>query len=131
MLFLKAGVMIFCLCILAMAGRSQTNSLTEWVDPDTGHRVVQLSTEPGSESIYFNLNPFTPDGKRMVITTSNGIAMVNLETRAVDKIVEGRVHIIMVGHKTGKIYFGQIKVENGETNRLVCSVDPSSRTASR
>ncbi len=89
--------------IFATTVRAQTDLPTEWIDADTGHRVVQLSTEPGSESLYFNLNPFTPDGKSMVITTSNGIALVNLETRAVEKIVEGRVHIIMVGHKTGKI----------------------------
>jgi len=113
--------------VVAAKAQAQTNSLTGWIDPDTGHRVVQLSTEPGSESIYFNLNPFTPDGKKMVITTRTGIATVNLETRAVEKIVEGRVHIIMVGHKTGKIYFGQIKIENGETNRLVCAVDPGTK----
>jgi oligogalacturonide lyase len=106
---------------------ADASSPTEWVDADTGHRVVQLSTEPGSESLYFNLNPFTPDGKRMVITTSNGIAMVNLETRAVEKLIEGRVHIIMVGHKTGKIFFGQVRIENGVTNRFVCSLDPNTK----
>ena len=25
----------------------------EWIDPDTGHRVVRLSDEPGSQSMYF------------------------------------------------------------------------------
>jgi oligogalacturonide lyase len=114
--------------VLSSAGATASSAPTEWIDPDTGHRVIQLSTEPGSESLYFNLNPFTPDGKRMVITTSNGIAMVNLETRAVEKLLEGRVHIIMVGHKTGKIYFGQIKIENGVTNRLVCALDPNTKT---
>src|SRR5215469_3980767 len=110
--------------LFAVTVLAQTNGATEWIDPDTGHRVVQLSTEPGSESIYFNLNPFTPDGKKMVITTPKGIAMVNLTTREVEKIVEGRVHIIMVGHKTGRIYFGEIQVANGETNHVICSVDP-------
>ena len=36
----------------------------EWFDPGTGHRIVRLSDEPGSESFYFNVNPFTPDGKK-------------------------------------------------------------------
>ena len=31
-----------------------------WVDPDTGHRVVRLTDEPGSASLYFNL--FCGDG---------------------------------------------------------------------
>ena len=107
--------------------RAQTNSPVDWIDADTGHRVVQLSTEPGSESLYFNLNPFTPDGKSMVITTSNGISLVNLETRAVEKIVEGRTHIIMVGRKTGQIYYGARKVENGVTNQWVCALDPRTK----
>ena len=27
----------------------QRQTAREWIDPDTDHRVVQLSTEPGSE----------------------------------------------------------------------------------
>jgi oligogalacturonide lyase len=107
--------------------RAQTNAPTEWIDPDTGHRVVQLSMEPGSESLYFNLNPFTPDGKSMVLTTTNGISLVNLETRAVEKIVEGRTHIIMVGRKTGQIYYTTRKIENGMTNQWVCALDPKTK----
>jgi oligogalacturonide lyase len=106
---------------------AQTSPPVEWIDTDTGHRVVQLSTEPGSESLYFNLNPFTPDGKSMVITTSNGIALVNLETHAVEKITEGRTHIIMAGRKTGQIYYVTGKVENGATNRWVCAIDPQTK----
>jgi hypothetical protein len=93
-------------CALALGARADTatNQPVEWIDSDTGHRVVQLSREPGSESLYFNLNPFTPDGRRMVITTPNGISMVNLQTHAIEKIVEGRAHVIMVGRKTEWIY---------------------------
>lgn len=130
-IFLRRSVTIATLFLgsvfLAAAARGQTNSPTEWIDPDTGHRVVQLSREPGSESIYFNLNPFSPDGKKMVITTPSGIAMINLETREIETIVSGRVHLIMAGHKTGKIYFSEARVENGETKRLICSVDPATK----
>ena len=114
------ALILLVVCAFATRIHAQTNPPTEWTDPDTGHRVVQLSREPGSESLYFNLNPFTPDGKKMVITTPNGIVLVNLETHAVEKIVEGRVHVIMVGHKTGIIYFGT-------TNRLVCAIDPKTK----
>lgn len=109
-------------CILA-----QENSPKEWIDPDTGHRVVQLSEEPGSESLYFNLNPFTPDGKRMVISSPTGISLINLETHAVEKIASGRLHIIMVGHKTGQIYYVTTKTEDGKPTRVVCSVDPNTK----
>lgn len=106
-------------CAFALQARAEvtTNSPTEWIDPDTGHRVIQLSREPGSESLYFNLNPFTPDGRKMVITTPDGIAMIDLQTREVENIVAGRAHVIMVGRKTGQIYYGT-------TNRTVFAVDP-------
>src|SRR5579864_5269067 len=106
-------------------------SRTEWIDPDTGHRVVQLSTEPGSESLYFNLNPFTPDGKSMVITTSNGISLVNLQTRVVEKLVEGRVHIIQAGRKTGRIYYVRREIVDGVTNQWVCSFDPNTKATNQ
>jgi len=106
---------------------AQTNPPTEWIDADTGHRVVQLSTEPGSESLYFNLNPFTPDGQKMVITSPGGLSLINLQTHAVEKIISGRLHIIMAGHKTGQIYYVGTKVENGATNRWVCSIDPNTK----
>lgn len=121
------AALLFAAVMLALSARAQTHPPTEWIDPDTGHRVVQLSTEPGSESIYFNLNPFTPDGKRMVITTSNGIAMVDLTTHAVEQLVTGRVHVIMVGRKTGAIYYGETRIANGQTNRLVCAIDPNTK----
>jgi oligogalacturonide lyase len=110
-------------CALALCARAveATNPPpTEWIDPDTGHRVVQLSREPGSESLYFNLNPFTPDGRKMVITTPDGIAMIDLQTREVENIVAGRAHVIMVGRKTGQIYYGT-------TNRTVFAVDPNTK----
>ena len=101
---------------------------TEWLDPATGHRIVQLSREPGSESLYFNLNPFTPDGKRMVFSSPSGLATVDLQTRAVEKIVAGeKIHVIMVGHKTGQIYFGQRKIEDGVTNHYVYAVNPQTK----
>ncbi|MDE3067937.1 MAG: oligogalacturonate lyase [Verrucomicrobiota bacterium] len=93
------------LCALAIAARAQTNAPTAWIDPDTGHRVIQLSRQPGSESLYFNLNPFTPDGRKMVITTPDGIATVNLQTRQIEPVVKGRVHVLMVGRKTGQVYY--------------------------
>ncbi|HEY1663523.1 MAG TPA: oligogalacturonate lyase family protein [Verrucomicrobiae bacterium] len=112
------------LSVVALRLSAQSNSPNQWIDPDTGHRVVQLSSEPGSESLYFNLNPFTPDGKKMVITTPNGISMIDLQTRAVEQIVPGRVFIIQVGRKTGQIYYIKVVRADGQTNRIVYATDP-------
>src|SRR4026207_2289371 len=77
----------------------------EWIDSDTGHRVIRLSDEPGSQSLYFHQNAYTPDGTKLIITTPTGLATINLKTRAIEKVVEGRVNLIMTGRKTGQAYY--------------------------
>src|SRR5215470_9158135 len=72
---------------------------TSWVDPDTGHRIVRLTKEPGSASLYFNQNGYTADGKKMVYTTPDGISVLDLKTYAAKKVVEGRVRVIVTGRK--------------------------------
>ncbi len=51
---------------------------SDWIDPDTGHRVIRLSTEPGSASLYFHQNSFTPKGDKFIFDTPSGIAAVDL-----------------------------------------------------
>lgn len=87
------------------AQSSEEEPPREWIDPDTGHRVVRLSDEPGSQSLYFHQNAYTPDGTKLVITTPTGLATINLKTRAIEKMVEGRVNLIMTGRKTGQAYY--------------------------
>ena len=92
--------------LLLTVARAQGQQLPrEWIDPDTGHRVIRLSDEPGSQSLYFHQNGYTPDGEKLVITTPTGLAAVNLKTHTLEKIVEGRVNLIMVGRKTGQAYY--------------------------
>lgn len=76
-----------------------------WVDPATGHRVVRLTDEPGSESLYFHQNAYTPDGKKMVYTTREGISVLDLDDHSSRAVVKGEVHIVVVGRKTGSIYY--------------------------
>jgi len=52
----------------------------------------------------------------MVITTPDGIALIDLQTRESRRLLPGRAHVIMVGRKTGRIYYGT-------TNRTVFAVD--------
>jgi oligogalacturonide lyase len=98
-----------CAAALQVWADAKTNEPpTEWVDADTGHRVIRLSREPGSESFYFNVNPFTPDGKKMVFTSPTGISVIDLATRKIEKVVEGQhLRVILVGRKTGQIYYSQ------------------------
>src|SRR5437667_6105104 len=77
----------------------------EWIDPDTLHRVIRLSDEPGSASLYFHQNAYTPDGEKLIITTPTGLSTINLKTRAIEKVVDGRVNVIITGRKTGNVYY--------------------------
>jgi oligogalacturonide lyase len=79
----------------------------EWIDPDTGHRIVRLSDEPGTASLYFHQNAYSPDGRKLVVTTPHGISTITLATRAIDEVVAGRVSVIVVGRKSGDVYYSR------------------------
>jgi oligogalacturonide lyase len=97
-----------CLLFLAAAGMlfAQAALPTEWIDPDTGHRVIRLSREDGTLSLYFNQNAYTADGKKLIVTTPDGgIATIDLSTREVRRLVAGPVSVLMAGRKTGDVYY--------------------------
>jgi len=79
----------------------------EWIDPATGHRIVRLSDEPGTASLYFHQNAYSPDGKKLVVTTPHGISTITLATRAIDEVVAGKVNVIVVGRKSGDVYYSK------------------------
>src|ERR1700712_379216 len=79
---------------------------TDWIDKDTGHRVIRLSREDGTQSLYFNQNAYTPDGKKLIVTTAGGgIATIILATRKIKPLVAGPVSVLETGHKTGDVYY--------------------------
>ena len=101
---LFAAILLAANLLPANAAAQQTPP-KEWIDPDTGHRVIRLTDEPNSASLYFNQNGYTADGKKMVYTVPNGIRVLDLATRETKSVVEGRVRIIVTGHKTPNVYY--------------------------
>ncbi len=97
---------------------------TSWIDPDTGHRVVRLTREAGSASLYFNQNGYTADGKRLVYSTPEGISVLELTTQQPRQVVEGRVRLIEAGRKTQRLYYireGALfstDVDTGDTRKI-------------
>jgi oligogalacturonide lyase len=95
-----------------------------WIDKDTGHRVVRLTKEKGSASLYFNQNGYTADGKKLVYTTPNGIHVLDLATRQARQVVEGRVRLIDAGRKTPRVFYLRdgaafwTNVDTGETKKI-------------
>src|SRR5918998_1363638 len=123
MKILKSLLLLHLAAFAAAAQQPQAPAPREWVDPDTGHRVVRLSEEAGSQSLYFHQNAYTPDGSKMIMTTPTGLSAVNLKTRAVEKVVDGRVSIIIVGHKTGQVYYTKFVREPGRFSATVYATD--------
>src|ERR687889_1822794 len=121
MKILKSLLLIHVLALAAAAQQAQVPR--EWIDPDTGHRVVRLSEEPGSQSLYFHQNAYTPDGSKLIMTTPSGISVVNLKTRAVEKVVDGRVSVIIVGHKTGQVYYTKFVRDANKFSATVYATD--------
>jgi oligogalacturonide lyase len=113
-------VLLFTL-MCPFAGYAQPDSQTatkevleppaSWVDPVTGHKVVRITREPDSASFYFNVNSYTRDGREMVYTTPDGISVIDLSTWKMRSVVQGKVHTIVVGHKTPSVFY--IKPDEG------------------
>ncbi|HEX3355724.1 MAG TPA: oligogalacturonate lyase family protein, partial [Tepidisphaeraceae bacterium] len=99
---------------------------TSWVDPDTGHRVRRLTSEPNSTGFYFNINAYTPDGREMVYSAPDGIHVLDLKTWKTRQVVAGKVRTIVVGKKTPTIFYiktaeheiWSANVDTGEQHKL-------------
>jgi len=102
---------LLLLLVNAGWGLAATSPPGEWIEPATGHRVVQLSREPGSASLYFHQNAYTTEGDKMVIVTPGGLSTVNLKTREIELIVPDSQYTargssgIEVGRKSRRVYY--------------------------
>ena len=101
----RLPLLITAVLILPLAAQAPKDPPKSWIDPDTGHRVVRLTDEPGSASLYFNQNGYSADGKKLVYTTADGISVFDLATTATKPVVKGKVRIIVTGRKSQSVYY--------------------------
>jgi oligogalacturonide lyase len=47
---------------------TQPGPPTDWIDPATGHRIIRLSQEPGTSSLYFHQNAYNQRGDKLFVT---------------------------------------------------------------
>ena len=108
---------LFALVASITVSRAADPLPRSWIDPDTGHRVVQLSTEPGTNSLYFTQYAYTAGGTKLVMTTRRGIDLATVATGEIEHVLEGRVgRVLQTGRKTGAIFYTQ--------NGAVFALDP-------
>ena len=85
---IKRHLCLALLCLTPLCIRA-AEPPTDWVDRDTGHRVVRLSREPESASLYFHQNPFTAEGDKMIFAAPGGLSTIDLKTHEIKLIVPG------------------------------------------
>jgi len=100
-------IALFGSAVAQAAEGAKTAPPAEWIEPVTGHRVVRLSTEPGTRSMYFHQNSITPDGRYVITEATAGIVAIEIATRKNELIVPGKVRALFVGRKSGLVYFSQ------------------------
>jgi oligogalacturonide lyase len=102
---MKKYLLLPAIAGLVLSARAQ-QPLKQWIDPDTGHRVVQLSADPGEESLYFTQYSFTAGGTKMVMTSHGNIDLVTLATGEVEHVyTDGGARVLHTGRKTGDIFY--------------------------
>jgi len=75
-------------------------------DPTTGHRIVRVDDRPGAYALYFNYNPFTPDGKRMVYLTPEGIRVADTTDWITRLVLKEKVdRLLFVGNRSATAYY--------------------------
>jgi oligogalacturonide lyase len=121
---------LVCALVTAVAAAAAADDPpSEWVDPATGHRVVRLSREPGSASLYFHQNQYTATGDKMVFTTASGISTIDFRTRKIEQLVEGRTSALVVGRKTRQVFYFKgptvfaTNLDTGTTRSIVSAAE--------
>jgi oligogalacturonide lyase len=119
---------------------------TDWIDPATGHRILRLSREPGTSTLYFHQNAYTPRGDKLFVTMtpprsgrvaqpgggeappargfvpfSSTMATIDLSALGVapakiDKVGDGVVRGAVVGRKSPTVYY--IRSEFADEGRV-------------
>jgi oligogalacturonide lyase len=117
--------LLFVVAVTGRGGSFAAEPPTNWVDPDTGHRVIRISTQPNSASLYFHQNTYTPEGDKMIFSTPRGIAVVDLKTLASGlpkiELVVSNASPIAMAWKSREVYFrrqGVLHAANVDTRAV-------------
>ena len=96
---------------LASCGSCAAELRDDWIDADTGHRVVRLSRVPGeSQSLYFHQNGFTATGDKVVFENgergafTNRIYAYDFKTQQSELLTDVGGKVILVAAKSRQVY---------------------------
>jgi oligogalacturonide lyase len=98
----------------------------DWLDPDTGHRVIRLTDDAGGSTLYFHDNAFSPEGDTLMFNTPNGIAVIDVARIG---SADAKPEIIAQGRggyfarRTREIYFNQAAPGGGRGVPTIAAVN--------
>jgi oligogalacturonide lyase len=99
----------------------------DWIDHDTGHRIVRLTSDAGGATLYFHDNAFSPQGDRLMINTPDGIAVADVATIGTDdaklEIVASAGRGGYFARRTREIYFNAPAAGGGRGRGTVMAVN--------
>jgi oligogalacturonide lyase len=94
----------------------------EWIESETGHRVIRLSDDEGGSSLYFHQNTYTPKGDKLVFDTKAGIVAIDVTKFGKEavkaELVVPDARTISVAWRTPDVYYrkdGTLYATNVET----------------
>lgn len=112
------------LMFAAISTHAAAQPAAEWIDMDTGHRVVRISRQSGTQSLYFHQNAYTPQGDVLIVNSPNGIQAISLKTWSVRTVVPGKVTALFVAHKSRSVFFSKREgADAGEGPSIVYAAD--------
>lgn len=97
----RSSAAVLALLAVAASGAFAQEPPREWVE-GTGHRVVRLSDEPGSASLYFHQNGYMASGDKLLFSKPEGLYTVDLKARRIEKVVDGRVSHVSSAERAGR-----------------------------
>ena len=94
------------LCLGPRPATAAEPAPASWRDPSTGHRIVRVDDRPGNYALYFNYNPFTPQGDLMVYLTPEGIRAADTRTWQTRLVLKAQVdRLLFAGPRTRAAYY--------------------------
>jgi len=121
--------------VLPAARAASEPEPASWRDASTGRRIVRVDDSPGNYGLYFNYNPFTPQGDLMIYLTAEGIRVADTRTWQTRLVLKGTVdRLLFAGPKSRTAYYTlrdagveeggpfsvwSVDLDSGKTRRIV------------
>lgn len=104
-----SNCLLLAVLLLPLVGVAATQPPREWIDHETGHRIIRISSEPNSASLYFHQNTYTPEGDKMILNTPQGIAVLHLESLAAGtpkvELIVTNANALEMAQNSREVYF--------------------------